>query len=685
MARLPETIADLGMADDEDLSVPGQVPPDDIIEQMAKVREEQARSLQEHMQYRQGLEQKQQEVQLRGGDLDVSERLMRVLDTTLPKPFREFEFRGLSRHLGIDPKGDNYKELSKVILGLDPDSSAAVREAFTARIADAPPGQISEFARGILQGKVPVSELAGMVRENQRAGMQTTSQQDKVEGLFARTERSKAEFTPNDAKRYNEAQVGPAGAQAGMAAGNLDLTPNQTPVDTANQSATAEQNLSEIVVEGPPPVDNRVVDPSVATALGYDASVPSAEILARHPGIGGLKLEDQQKEARGEKGWAVVRTYSKDAIDLVEKAKGIVTAEPRAVTWASVTTRNIDVEGFNTAKYITKFNDVLEGIGRTLLRKDIADGMFENGPQLSRETQGDTIRAIASRNAELMNTILSLAYASAKAKDPAGRLSDQDIAIELRNLGWGSGSADLLKASLDNHASIIIDRYNTRIKTETGGSPVDLRAEAPAKIIRTSANSADPNASAAPTDPVTGSRSALQLEQPAPTQVAPAQTPAQETPAQPTPTQQAQNRRSKEVTKDDDEAVQQAQRRFNLEQAPKEAALRLEAAQRDVERLELAKQAAKEARDWKEYQKLKDQQREAQRQRDKISAAFASFAKALGRVGGGSIGGSPSMGADQDASAFKIAPGAGSRRAPPTPGQAKSGYTYTRRRREMEQ
>jgi hypothetical protein len=94
--------------------------------------------------------------------------------------------------------------------------------------------------------------------------------------------------------------------------------------------------------------------------------------------------------------------------------------------------------------------------------------------------------------------------------------------------------------------------------------------------------------------------------------------------------------------------------------------------------------AAKEAKEWKEYQKLKDAKAEARREKEKIQAAFQAFAKALGgssRGGGG--GGGVSMGPDQDAAAFKIAPHPGAKLAPPPPGQAQSGHTYTRKRREM--
>jgi hypothetical protein len=675
-----ETLASLGMLETGDISPTMNQPPADIIDQMASVREEQARALQEHMKFRATLEQKKQETELRGGDLDVSERLLRVLDTTLPKPYRDFEFRGLSRHLGIDPNGDMHKELAKVVTGLDPDSSASIREAFVARIADATPGQVTEFTRGILQGKVPLSELAGMAKEHARATQQTVgdSQQAKVEGLFSRTERSKAATTPTGVAMDSG---GALGAAPGGGAGNVDMAPaDQANSGVGNQVATDEQNFSEIVLQGPAPVDNRTVDPAMASALGYDAnSVPSAEILALHPGIGGMDAKEQRAAA---KKLAEGRAATSDAVKLGDKAIQIITEEPRAVD-VTFAMGPLNIKDFNAAKTITSFDDLSKTFMGTLFPKGMTKMIEENLPGLSDETTGDTIKAIASRNAELANTVLSLAYASAKAKDPTGRLSDQDIAMELRNLGWGKGHTQF-KAALLSHQESTIERYKSKTSAETGGAAVDPRAVEPAKIRREGdANSAE--ATAAPADPIlAGSRSPLQGEA-APATTTPAAAAAtQATPAQQTPTQQAQKAKTREEAKQTDEEVQQAKRRFDLQQAPVEAAQRLRAAERDEARLQLAMDAAKEAKEWKEYQKLKDQKAEARREKEKLQAAFQAFARALGsgRSGGGG-GGGVSMGPDQDAAAFKIAPHPGASRGPPSPGQAQSGYTYTRKRREM--
>lgn len=633
-------------------------PPDDIIEQMAQVREEQARSLQEHIQYRQGLEQKQQEVDLRSGDLDVSERLLRVFDTTLPKPFREFELRGLSRHLGIDPKGDNFKDISKVVMGLDPDSSMAVKEAFTARIADATPGQISEFTRGILQGKVPISQLAGMVREHQvaQAGSMTDatggpSQQDKIEGLFSRQD---SEFKPQDVMRQQQN----AGRFASPGIASRDQV-NQSVDVSMEEDAPDRIPIPEMEYEVDYN-DTRVVEPGMAAALGYDPrQSSSAEILAKHPGI---DIEDKTERRKLLEELAGSRMYTKRAHALAGQIIADLDAHPTAVSYT------VPIVG----EFLKKWGIGGGEINLAQLETGWKDWISKQQTSMPEDVDPET-RAAAQAATRIGSNILALAYSSAKSRDAAGRIAVDDIQNEYRGLAKDYGSADLFKVGVRQYIHNIVAEHYDRVMVKTGGPPAAIEESKPVILDRRKQQSI-PTEQSAP------------AEQSAPT--GQTQTPTQQTPTKPTegktPVDQAQDRRGREEAKQADEEVQQARRRFELEQAPKDAQLRLEAANRDVERLELAKQAAKEQKDWREYQKLRDQQREAQRQRDKIAAAFAQFARAMASaVRGFSHGGTPSMGPDQDANAFKIQ----MRQrgvAPPTPAPAQSGYTYTRKRREME-
>ena len=608
------------------------VQDEDTITQMGEVRAAQAQSLDQHAQYRAGLERAQEHVDLRAADLGIAEKAMGVFDTANSSPARrQFVFKQLVRQLGADPKSETVKDLWQLVRGLSPDESMAVRSNIGSQLSSAGPGQIAGAFRSVIRGELDPLELFSATRAQ-----------------------------PQDAGRFAASGVAPQGDMA-LRGSIRDAITSRESSNVENAPPLSEAPLAgPVVPERPVPPDNRPVDPGLAQALGYDPNTSSsAEILQKHPGIGGLMVEDQQKLV---KDLAKDRSNTLDTIKLINKALRIVEEEPRAVVFA-INFGKIDVAEFNTAKYITMADDAIKTFARTLLPKNITEHIESNFPGLSDETKGDTIRAIASRNAELVNTVISLAYASAKAKDPSGRLSDQDIAIELRNLGWGSGSPDLLRASLQSHGATTVDRYNIRVRSETGGAPADIMSGGLVTL-----NSGRTQQ----TIPGTYPQAAPEQSTPAP-----GQTPPEQRTEALTPSQQAQQSRARAQS---DEDVQQAQRRWNLEQAPVQARLQLEAAQRDVERLELAKQQAREQREYREYQKLQQQQRDAERRRDKIQAAFAQFARAMGSAVRGSVGGGgTNMGPDQDASAFKLAPSAASRRAPPTPGQARSGYDYVRR------
>jgi hypothetical protein len=270
-------------------------------------------------------------------------------------------------------------------------------------------------------------------------------------------------------------------------------------------------------------------------------------------------------------------------------------------------------------------------------------------------------------------------YASALAKEPGGRLNQDDVKREAAALGASTSSPEVFIAAIREQISGANQSYTHRVSGLTGGTPGQtltpigtLTPSRPSQDVPLSGavpGAAAPLEGAAPTGPAK------------PVTLAPQKTEAL------TPEQQAQEARTKVTQKESDEATKRSEeaqiRQFNIQQAPVDAKLKLDAANRDIQRLEMAKEAAQEARDWKAYQKLKDQQAQAQKQADKIAAAFAQFARAMQRTGSVSVGGSAPAGAEQDASAFKI--GERPQRRAPTPAPAVSGQTYRARRRSREE
>lgn len=130
---------------------------------LASIHQQQEASLKQHTAFAQGLQQQQDQVNLRSQDLDISERLMAVLDTSLPKFARGHLFRELSNRLGIDPRGETSKELARTLVSLDPDSAQGIKSMFVGQLSSAAPGTVSQFATSILRGEVGLHEVVKLI------------------------------------------------------------------------------------------------------------------------------------------------------------------------------------------------------------------------------------------------------------------------------------------------------------------------------------------------------------------------------------------------------------------------------------------------------------------------------------------------------------------------------------------
>jgi len=70
----------------------GDLPSDHpAFEQYRKLKQAQTLSMQQHQQYAEGLQQKQQMVNMKAGDLSIADRLLKILDPNVNKAARKPE------------------------------------------------------------------------------------------------------------------------------------------------------------------------------------------------------------------------------------------------------------------------------------------------------------------------------------------------------------------------------------------------------------------------------------------------------------------------------------------------------------------------------------------------------------------------------------------------------------------
>jgi hypothetical protein len=575
-------------------------------------------------------EQQQQLVQARAQDLNVAQRLLQVTSPQLGKEARGFLLDGLSRELGVDPRTDYYKGLKKVILNLDPDNGQALRGMFTAQLDEAQPGQVTQGVRAVLTGDMPLDQLITRASTVGR-GMAAQRQAEAA-----------AVFDGPPADDGMRGLGGPRGFGVSMG-GQSMVTPVQAPAGAPSGSSLVPRYR-----ESTTPPRLREVAPELAQTLGFDPTVRyrNLDVLATHPRIPS-DFEGQQRVATElQTVDSAVSDAIRGAAAMVELSRGRPEALrllPNTPIWENPATFTRELVGTldglrrllgygtddatSTGELSPRSRFVLEqATTRFLDNMGIGDALRTIGgylpplPDLARVPE--RFRDASGAYARVQGEMYKLAYALARAADPGGRLSDQDIEVQLRRIGDFS-SPELMQQSLTQVMGQLFTERNQLILSRTGGAaPLALTPEIRQLVAQSGIAPAELTA-----DPAAAPQRA-----------------------------QPQLRTGGVQSIEEQEAAERAQL-----QAERDRVARGEA--REVERLGFARSEEARAERGEQRQLRLDEERRRQR----VQEAFQAIGRALagsiqGGGGGGSVG---SMGGDQDPNAFRITPAP--QRRPPTP------------------
>lgn len=685
------------------------VQQEDAISRMQEVRQAQAQALQQHAQYRAGLDQAQSQVDLRGQDLDVAERLMGVLDSRVPKLVRLQSFRELSARLSVDPKSSRATELGRTLIGLDPDSSADIRGVFASQLEGASPGEISQFATAILKGEVGMHELTKMVGQTRR-------QLGSREAFYA--------------------QHGPP-----MMAGASDATvPQAQPADPDEVASSIVSQAGDAKTAP----DLRQVHPEIAKMYGLDPNTPyrNSDVISRGY-KGPLSMKDQEKwvkehattvedSAKVLDSFVLMEYISRGRPEVLRTPKFTVPVPGAPIQVEVPTLSEFHVGLYNTMKawgwyddsktkdYPTQpyaatgtpterlqsFSDSAAPIGEIgtkekFMGKRIARRLTDDikgteleqlprpdvdNPDLIDRTKENTrlTGILDSHSAELVYRMGRMAGQSGHAFSDKDRdvftqqyasSSDPDARRAAMQASAGKMFADMDPALVNGLAGRIFARNNPEMTQAYLDSPVVPKNVKDA--IRARAEAAVTPTSQQPThqQPVQQQTPAQQVQ------------PQQRSESNPVPGMVVTEPRQSAAATSAQQQPQQAQpktiqeERVALQKAQAQAqSMIIEKHNIAIARFKMDEQIAKENRDYRARQEARQARKDAEEQRDKLRAAFnrAGSMLASGRSGGGG-GGAPSMGGDQDAAAFKIAPHPGANRPPPTPAPARGGFENVRR------
>lgn len=395
-------------------------------------KKQQQAVLQQHQQYAQQLQDQQAKAQMRGGDLDVASKVMKLLSPTIPKPARQFLGVQLAQHVGVDPKSAGFKGLNTMIGSLDPDSLQQLSTAFSQQLEGAEPGQIIDMTRGLMTGQVPLDQFLNQVDFSGGA-----------EGAMPQ------EAGGSDSSSGGEQPQQPRTAQ-----------PFQAGQPNAVQSFQGERTI--------PPAQQQA-SPMLTGALGLDSRqrYRNQDLFSNGLRIP-MDVKEQEKLAENlntrTTGLSSTLSESANMLDLFS-------GKPEALGLVGQMSRGINtvvrqVEGF--------LNLVKPGT--------VVDDADEATQQLAREVGSKIARAhkfdqTAESAARVQSMVLGLAYRMAAANNiPGNRLTNGIIQQNLAQLG-ASGSPEQFRAVLKDTIGATTREFDEYVRRTVGVSGVDILAK----------------------------------------------------------------------------------------------------------------------------------------------------------------------------------------------------------------
>lgn len=654
-------------------------------ERYAQFKKQQEAVMQQHAQYAQALEQKQQQLEVRKGDVDIAGRLMKILDSRLPKPARQFLAKELAQHVGADPKTEQVKGVSQMLTSMDPDSLQGLRSGLAANLDGAEPGQIAQTVQGILTGKMPMDKFIEQVGPAMAAGgseqvsggageEQLTGGEggDTLGGGEAKTE----DRLTQDQSMAGPTSPAPAPFQPG-AEGEIRSLEGQRTVSPVDQPASA----------------------NIVGALGFDSTK-----LYRNRDLiqGGVKIpfdaKDQDKLAEEINTRA---TGMSATISEASKMVDIFEGHPETLGTVGGAVQTIESIVQQARGALNVINPAI--VNETDPYSSSVQSLSNAAGKQLAKIHG--IEVTATNAAQLQSMALGLAYKMAIANDiPGNRLTNVIIEQNLRQIGQ-SGSPKQFKAVLANTIESTTREFNESVRRKTGINGTDIlarqmsqadldayavRAETDAKnpdgitlipremrqsllneaIARKEGRSTGPQIS--PSSPTIEEEQktlgAAEMQRKGQIRDRESQTMRleQERADRAVRTEERQDTREERMTRSQEAGAQLQREQFQATEANRQ---RDEAFQRETFEHTKGEQARDNAfqREQFDYRKQQDLKAADLARQEKIAAAFRHFGAAIsGRGGGGGSVGVPNLGGGQDISAFRMTPAP--QRIPPKPG-----------------
>lgn len=630
------------------------VKPD--VERYAQFKQQQAAFLQQHQQVAAQLQDKQAKVAARGADLDIAGRLYKILDNRVTKSARQFLTKELAQHVGADPKSQQFKDVSTMLGGLDPDTMQQLRSSFGANLESMQPGEIAQTVRGIMTGEVPMNDFL-----------------DKVGPATYQTQQTSGTGDVSGAGGSETLTGGTSTANKGTP-DTLATTPApDAALNTEKSQARAGQDQPGAVDTAVAPAPFQPGAPGAIQSFEGQRTVPSAAQQASPTIVGALGLDSRERLRNNDliqNGYRIPfdpKEQDKLAETINTRSSGLSATVSEAVNLVDAFEGKPEVLGPVGSAVRTLQSTIQQVQGLlNVINPLVKDETLPDSPDLQRLTRQvgtqlaktHAIDNTAETAAQIDARVLGLAYRMAIANDiPGNRLTNAILEQNLRMIG-SSSSPTQFKAVLSNTLASTTREYDEAIKRTLGTSGLDIMSR---QVSNDDIARMAKHADILPPDLA---KSLLAEAQRRKTGDA---TPAIK-PASPTLNEEEATLGTLE-TQSKGRAIAKQDQTMQLEQSREERAIRTEGRANDREDRVAAAQTASAKLQSEEfaYRKAHDQAQMDQHDRDKIVQAFQHFGAAIASSGGSSSISAGSSGSPgQDVSAFRITPPP--QRTPPRPG-----------------
>jgi hypothetical protein len=414
--------------------------------------------------------QKQQKAQMesKGQDLRLANLLVRALDPSMPKGYRQLGLKQVAQSMGLDPRGSNAKEMINLLSGLDPQSMEGLRDSIAQSAPNREPGQVSQVMRGLLSGSLPPEKVMGMFEKALQPHMVEAAPQP--EGF------------PQPPMKLGGPTEGGGGPWERWTSGESRprmAAPQPQQAVEAPELIEPPEEAGPLPLKKPPPSQEEAPG-ELPGVLGIE---PGRYRLSDIRDAGWDRIPDDP-EAR-KKMVDEINTKQQgvlNSLTMLNQINGLIQGRPEVLDLVSLRVPYFGEFGINPGTVWENATEFLKGTGVRLPEDKVDMKKLEADPRLDTLTNrviatvgnkmqdiGMTADEISATRARIKSLMIPLAYTMARASHGPGTLSDTDVLFQFERLGK-SQSPEAFSAALSSSANQLFSQYKQDTRVQTGRS-----------------------------------------------------------------------------------------------------------------------------------------------------------------------------------------------------------------------